>query len=86
METEFGKFRSRNSLKNIWNTRKKQVNKDKAQFNISEEVDKENKDEDKIEYKICKSENEDEMGFDECEDTKPFTKHSIQFLLNDNVL
>ncbi|RGB28514.1 hypothetical protein C1646_819076 [Rhizophagus diaphanus] len=41
------------------------------------EVDKENKDD----YKICKSENEDEIEFDEYEDkneAKPFTKHSIQ--------
>ncbi|CAB4485691.1 unnamed protein product [Rhizophagus irregularis] len=85
MEAEFGKFRSRNSLKNIWNTRKKQVIKDRAQINISDEVDKENKDD----YKICKSENEDEIEFDECEDkneAKPFTKHSIQFLLNDNMI
>jgi hypothetical protein len=86
MEEEFGKFRSRNSLKNIWNTRKKQVIKDKAST-------KENKDETKndeeVEYKIYKSENHDEMEFNECEDkneTNPFTKHSIQFLLNDNVL
>ncbi|CAB5186333.1 unnamed protein product [Rhizophagus irregularis] len=57
----------------------------RAQINISDEVDKENKDD----YKICKSENEDEIEFDECEDkneAKPFTKHSIQFLLNDNMI
>jgi hypothetical protein len=69
MKTKFGKFRARNSLKNVWNAKKRQLEVKSSILN--KKVD------DESEY--------DELKYDKIDvesGTEDKRKHSIQFLIN----
>ena len=61
MEGKFNKFRSRNDLKNIWNSKKRQLAKDKHE--VQDEVEAKIKDGAEYEVEI-----EDDSEYDEIED------------------